>query len=176
MNAVDNRDESAVTLSAEARARIDREIAKYPPGQKRSAVMAALAVAQDAFGWLSTGAMDAVAKYLDMPPVAVYEVASFYTMYNIEPTGRFKLTICTNLPCALQGASAAAAHLKRKLGVDFNETTGDGLFTLKQGECFGACGDAPVVLVNNKRMECWMHADKLDALLDELASNAARAK
>ena len=176
MNTSVDRDESSITLSAEARARIDREIAKYPPGQKRSAVMAALAVAQDAFGWLSTGAMDAVAKYLDMPPVAVYEVASFYTMYNIEPTGRFKLTICTNLPCALQGASAAAAHLKRKLGVDFNETTGDGLFTLKQGECFGACGDAPVVLVNNKRMECWMHADKLDALLDELTTSAARAK
>jgi NADH-quinone oxidoreductase subunit E len=176
MNSPAARDESALTLSAEARAKIDREIAKYPPGQKRSAVMAALAVAQDAFGWLSTETMDAVARYLDMPPVAVYEIASFYTMYNIEPTGRFKLAICTNLPCALQGATAAAAHLKRKLGVDFNETTGDGLFTLKQGECFGACGDAPVVLVNNKRMECWMHADKLDALLDELATNAATAK
>jgi len=174
--AVNRDDESAVTLSAEARAKIDREIAKYPPGQKRSAVMAALAVAQDAFGWLSTEAMDAVAKYLDMPPVAVYEVASFYTMYNIEPTGRFKLTICTNLPCALQGATAAAAHLKRKLGVDFNETTGDGIFTLKQGECFGACGDAPVVLINNKRMQCWMHADKLDALLEELSKDAATAK
>ena len=176
MSSPAHRDEGGITLSAEARAKIDREIAKYPPGQKRSAVMAALAVAQDAFGWLSTETMDAVAKYLDMPPVAVYEVASFYTMYNIESTGRFKLTICTNLPCALQGATAAAAHLKRKLGVDFNETTGDGFFTLKQGECFGACGDAPVVLVNNKRMECWMHADKLDALLDELATNAATAK
>jgi len=176
MSSPAHREESAVTLSAETRAKIDREIAKYPPGQKRSAVMAALAVAQDAFGWLSTETMDAVAKYLDMPPVAVYEVASFYTMFNIEPTGRFKLTICTNLPCALQGATAAAAHLKQKLGVDFNETTGDGLFTLKQGECFGACGDAPVVLVNNKRMECWMHADKLDVLLDELTANAAAAK
>ncbi|TMH68092.1 MAG: NADH-quinone oxidoreductase subunit NuoE [Betaproteobacteria bacterium] len=176
MNTAVTRNESGVTLSADARAKIDREIAKYPPGQKRSAVMAALAVAQDAFGWLSTETMDAVAKYLDMPPVAVYEVASFYTMYNIEPTGRFKLTICTNLPCALQGATAAAAHLKRKLGIDFNETSADGLFTLKQGECFGACGDAPVVLVNNKRMECWMHADKLDALLDELATAAVTAK
>ena len=107
MNTAVTRNESGVTLSADARAKIDREIAKYPPGQKRSAVMAALAVAQDAFGWLSTETMDAVAKYLDMPPVAVYEVASFYTMYNIEPTGRFKLTICTNLPCALQGATAA---------------------------------------------------------------------
>jgi NADH-quinone oxidoreductase subunit E len=171
-----HRDESGITLSAEARGKIDREIAKYPPGQKRSAVMAALAIAQDAFGWLSTETMDAVAKYLDMPPVAVYEVASFYTMYDIEPIGRFKLTICTNLPCALQGATAAAAHLKHKLGIDFNETSADGLFTLKEGECFGACGDAPVVLINNKRMECWMHADKLDALLGELATRAATVK
>jgi NADH-quinone oxidoreductase subunit E len=120
--------------------------------------------------------MDAVARYLEMAPVAVYEVASFYAMFNIEPTGRFKLTICTNLPCALQGASAAATHLKRKLGIDFNQTSADGLFTLKQGECFGACGDAPVVLINNKRMECWMHADKLDALLDELTEKAATTK
>jgi len=176
MNPATNREERGVTLSVDARAKIDREIAKYPPGQKRSAVMAALAVAQDEFGWLSADTMDAVARYLDMPPVAVYEVASFYTMYNIEPTGRFKLTICTNLPCALQGAAAAASHLKRRLGIDFNETSADGLFTLKQGECFGACGDAPVVLVNNKRMECWMHADKLDQLLDELSRNASTTK
>jgi len=176
MSAVPDRDDKMITLTAEARAKIDREIAKYPPGQKRSAVMAALAVAQDEYGWLSTEAMDAVARYLEIPPVAVYEVASFYTMFNIEPTGRFKLTICTNLPCALQGATAAASHLKRKLGIDFNETSADGLFTLKQGECFGACGDAPVVLVNNKRMECWMHADKLDALLSELVDKAATTK
>ncbi len=176
MSAASDREEKTVTLSADARAKIDREIAKYPPGQKRSAVMAALAVAQDEYGWLTTEAMDAVARYLEMPPVAVYEVASFYTMFNIAPTGRFKLTICTNLPCALQGATAATSHLKRKLGIDFNETTADGLFTLKQGECFGACGDAPVVLVNNKRMECWMHADKLDGLLAELADKAATTK
>ena len=176
MSAVPERDEKSVTLSADMRARIDREAAKYPPGQKRSAVMAALAIVQDEYGWLSTEAMDAVARYLEIPPVAVYEVASFYTMYNIEPTGRFKLTICTNLPCALQGATAAAAHLRRKLGIDFNETSADGLFTLKQGECFGACGDAPVVLVNNKRMECWMHADKLDVLLNELIEKAATTK
>ena len=176
MNTAVNRNERGITLSAEARAKIDREIAKYPPGQKRSAVMAALAVAQDTFGWLSTETMDAVARYLEMPPVAVYEVASFYAMFNIEPTGRFKLTICTNLPCALRGATTAAAHLKHKLGIDFNETSTDNLFTLKEGECFGACGDAPVLLVNNKRMECEMHADKLDALLDELATSAATAK
>jgi len=155
-------------LSEDARRRIDREVAKYPVDQKQSAVMAALAIAQDEHGWLSTDVMDAVALHLGMPPVAVYEVATFYTMYNLAPTGRFKLTICTNLPCALQGATAAAAHLKTKLGVGFNETTADGRFTLKEGECMGACGDAPVVLVNNKRMCSWMRPDKLDELLGEL--------
>ena len=155
-------------LSDEARQRIDREVAKYPPGQKQSAVMSALAIAQDEHGWLSTETMDAVAGYLGMPPVAVYEVASFYTMYDLKPTGRFKLAICTNLPCALQGAGEAAEHQKRRLGVGFNATTADGEFTLREGECFGACGDAPVVLVNNKRMCVRMQPAALDALLDEL--------
>jgi NADH-quinone oxidoreductase subunit E len=162
------------TLSADARARIDREVAKYPADQRQSAVMAALAVAQDEHGWLSPATMDAVAGYLGMPPVAVYEVASFYTMYNTSPTGRYKLTICTNLPCALSGGEAAAVHLKETLGVDFNETTADGVFTLKEGECMGACGDAPVMLVNNKRMCSFMSNDRLDALVDELKSAAAK--
>ena len=161
-------------LSAQALARIDREIAKYPPEQKRSAVMAALAIAQDEHGWLSTETMDFVAHYLDMPPIAVYEVATFYEMYNTEPIGKFKLTICTNLPCALQSASEAAEHLKRKLGIGFGETTPDRMFTLKQGECFGACGDAPVVLVNNKRMCSWMRPAELDRLLAELAAEGAQ--
>jgi NADH-quinone oxidoreductase subunit E len=156
-------------LSPEALKKIDREIAKYPPEQKRSAVMAALAVAQDEKGWLATETMDFVAEYLGMPPIAVYEVATFYEMYNTEKTGRHKLTICTNLPCALQGANRAAEHLKQKLGIGFGETTADGRFTLKEGECFGACGDAPVLLVNNKRMESWMSNEKLDALLAELS-------
>ena len=165
----------AAILSEDARRRIDREVAKYPADQKQSAVMAALAIAQDEHGWLSTDVMDAVALHLGMPPVAVYEVATFYTMYNLKPTGRYKLTICTNLPCALSGATAAALHLKRTLGVDFNGTTPDGRFTLKEGECMGACGDAPVVLVNNKRMCSWMHAAKLDELLDELRADGAPA-
>ena len=163
-------------LSDDALRRIDREVAKYPADQKQSAVMSALAIAQDERGWLSAEVIDAVARYLGMPTIAVYEVASFYSMYNLKPTGRFKLTICTNLPCALQGATAAAQHLKQRLGIGFGETTGDGKFTLKEGECMGACGDAPVVLVNNKRMECWMHADKLDVLLNELIEKAATTK
>jgi len=159
-------------LSDDAIRRIDREIGKYPGDQKRSAVIAALAVAQDEHGWLSAEAIDAVAHHLGMPAVAVYEVASFYGMFELKPTGRYKLTICTNLPCALSGAAAAAAYLKEKLGIGFGETTGDGKFTLKEGECFGACGDAPVLLVNNKRMVSFMNPPQLDALLDELSAGA----
>src|SRR3954467_6697190 len=154
-------------LSAESLQRIDREVAKYPPEQKQSAVMAALIVAQDEKGWLAAETMDFVADYLNMPSVAVYEVATFYNMYNLAPTGKFKLTICTCLPCGLQGALAAADHLREKLGVNFNETTPDGKFTLKEGECMGACAMAPVVLVNNKRMCDYMSNDKLDALVGE---------
>ena len=158
-------------LSADALKKIDRETAKYPAEQRQSAVMAALAIAQDEHGWLSNPLMQEVADYLGMPAIAVYEVATFYTMYNVKPVGRFKLTVCTNLPCALSGGTHAAEHLKHKLGIGFNETTADGCFTLKEGECMGACGDAPVILVNNKRMASFMSDDKLDVLLDELKSS-----
>jgi len=159
-------------LSSDALRLIDREIAKYPPDQKQSAVMAALIIAQDEKGWLSSETLDEVAGYLGMPPVAVYEVATFYTMYNLKPTGKYKLTVCTNLPCGLQGSLAAADHLKTRLGVDFNETTPDGKFTLKEGECMGACAMAPVVLVNNKRMCDYLSNEKIDALLAELKAKA----
>ena len=155
-------------LNPDSLKKIDREIAKYPPERKDSAVMSALIIAQDEKGWLSSETMDFVAHYLGMPPVAVYEVATFYSMYNREPTGKFKLTICTCLPCGLQGALAAADHLREKLGIDFNETTPDGHFTLKEGECMGACAMAPVVLVNNKKMHDYMTKEKLDQLIDEL--------
>jgi len=156
-------------LSADALKKIDREIAKYPRERRQSAVMAALVIAQDEKGWLATETLDFVAQYLGIAPVAVYEVASFYTMYNREPLGTHKLTICTCLPCGLQGALAAADHLRKRLGIDFNETTPDGWFTLKEGECMGACAMAPVVLVNNKRMCDYMTNEKLDALVDELS-------
>jgi NADH-quinone oxidoreductase subunit E len=158
---------TAALLSPASLARIDREVAKYPPDQRQSAVMAALAIAQDEMGYLSNETMAYVAEYLGMPPVAVYEVATFYEMYDLEPLGKYKLCLCTNLPCALSGASEAAQHLKRKLGVDWGETTADGRFTLKEGECFGACGDAPVLIVNNKKMLIDMTAEKLDAFLRE---------
>ena len=155
-------------LSADALKRIDREIAKYPSEHKQSAVMGALIIAQDEKGWLSNETIDAVAGYLGMPPVAVYEVATFYSMYNLQPTGKYKLTLCTCLPCGLQGSLAAADHLRERLGIDFNETTADGRFTLKEGECMGACAMAPVVLVNNKKMHDYMTNEKLDQLIAEL--------
>jgi NADH-quinone oxidoreductase subunit E len=155
-------------FSAESQTRIDREIAKYPPDQRQSAVMAALAIVQDEKGWLASDTIDEVAGYLGMAPIAVYEVATFYAMYNLKPTGKHKITLCTNLPCALSGATVAAKHLKHKLGVEFNETTADGALTLKEGECMGACGDAPVLLVDNKRMCGWMTPEKLDQLIAEL--------
>jgi NADH-quinone oxidoreductase subunit E len=155
-------------LTTDSLQKIDREVAKYPPNQKQSAVMSALIIAQDEKGWLSNETMDYVAKYLGMPPVQVYEVATFYTMYNLKPIGRHKLTLCTCLPCGLQGALAAADHLRAKLGIDFNQTTRDGRFTLKEGECMGACAMAPVVLVNNKKMHDYMSNEKLDQLLESL--------
>jgi NADH-quinone oxidoreductase subunit E len=142
-------------LSAEALKEIDRAVAKYPADQKQSAVMAALAV------------------YLDMPPVWVEEVATFYNMYDTKPVGRFKLSVCTNLPCALSGGERAADYLKKKLGIGFNETTADGNFTLKEGECMGACGDAPVMIVNNTNMCSFMSNEKLDALIADLQAKAA---
>ena len=154
-------------LSQESQKQIDREIAKYPAEQKQSAVMAALAIAQMEQGWLSNETLEAVAGYLGMAPVAVYEVASFYNMYDLAPVGKYKITVCTNLPCALSGGVHAADYLKQKLGVGFNETTADGKFTLKEGECMGACGDAPVMLVNNVRMCSFMQPEQIDALLGE---------
>ena len=155
-------------LSAESLKKIDLAIAKYPPDQKQSAVMAALTVAQDEKGHLSTEVMNFVASHLGMPPIAVYEVASFYAMYDLKKPGKYKLCICTNLPCALSGAEHAAEHLKKRLGIDWNETTADGRFTLKEGECFGACGDAPVMLVNNKTMLSFMSPEKIDGWIREL--------
>jgi NADH-quinone oxidoreductase subunit E len=161
-------------LSPDSLAKIDKAVAKYPLDRKDSAVMAALTIAQDEKGWLSTETMDFVAQYLGMPPVAVYEVATFYTMYNMKPVGKYKLTICTNLPCALQGATHAAEHLKKALGIGFNETTADGCFTLKEGECMGACGDAPVLLQNNKLMLCAMSPEKIDQLISSLKTEGAK--
>jgi NADH-quinone oxidoreductase subunit E len=155
-------------LSEQAYKKIDRELAKFPTDRKMSAVMGALAIAQDEKGWLPPEVMQEIADYLDMPAIAVQEVATFYNMYNTHPVGKFKISVCTNLPCALSGGEKAAHYLKEKLGVDYKDTTADGQFTLLEGECMGACGDAPVMLVNNKRMCSFMSSEKIDALLEEL--------
>ncbi|MDR0672424.1 MAG: NADH-quinone oxidoreductase subunit NuoE [Zoogloeaceae bacterium] len=153
-------------LSGETLQKFDREIAKYPEGQRRSAVMACLALAQEEIGWLPRKAVEAVAAYLGIPPIAAWEVATFYNMYDLEPVGRHKLTVCTGLPCALSGGVHAAKYLQEKLGIGLGETTPDGKFTLLEGECMGACGDAPVLLMNNRRMCSFMTPEKIDQSLE----------
>lgn len=155
-------------LSEQTYKRIDREVAKFPSDQKQSAVMAALQIAQDETTWLPPEVMQDIADYLGMPAIAVQEVATFYNMYNTKPVGKFKISVCTNLPCQLSGGEKAAHYLKQKLGIDYRQTTDDGQFTLVEGECMGACGDAPVMLVNNKRMCSFMSDEKIDTLVEEL--------
>lgn len=157
-------------LSQESLQQIDQEVAKYPPGQKQSALMSALRIAQVEKGWLPNEVIEFVATYLEVPAIAAFEVASFYNMYDLAPVGKHKITVCTNLPCALSGGVHAADYLKEKLGIGFNETTADGKFTLKEGECMGACGDAPVMLVNNHHMCSWMTKEKIDQMLADLDS------
>lgn len=156
-------------LSTESLLLIDREIAKYPPDQKQSAVMGALRIAQTEKGWLPPELIDFIADYLSMPSMAVYEVASFYNMYDLKLIGTHKIAVCTNLPCALSGGIDAAEYLQQKLGIGFNQTTPDGRFTLKEAECMGACGDAPVMLHNNHKMCCRMTYAQIDALIEELS-------
>ncbi|TAL76821.1 MAG: NADH-quinone oxidoreductase subunit NuoE [Burkholderiaceae bacterium] len=155
-------------LSEQAYRKIDKELTKFPANRRRSATLAALTIAQDEKGWVSTEVIEEVANYLRLAPIAVQEVASFYNMLNTKPVGRYKITVCSNLPCALQGSVVTIDHLKRKLGVDLSETTEDGMFTLQEGECMGACGDAPVMLVNDKHMCVRMVPEEADVLLDAL--------
>src|SRR5512133_72625 len=157
-------------LSAATRALFDREIAKYPADQKQSAVMACLTILQRERGYLSLESEEQVAAYLGMPPIAVHEVTTFYNMYNRAPVGRYKLNVCTNLPCQLRDGSRALHHLEQRLGIKMGETTPDGLFTLQQSECLGACADSPVLLVNDETMVSFMSNDKLDQLIEGLRS------
>ena len=150
------------------RARFDKEVAKYPAEQKQSAVMACLAIVQQEQGFVSGESEKLVAEYLGMPPIAVHEVTTFYNMYNQRELGRFKLNVCTNLPCQLRDGETALQHLCHKFGVEPYGTSADGRFTIQPSECLGACADAPVVLVNNKKMHDYMTNEKLDALLKEL--------
>jgi len=158
----------AAVLSAQTRARSHREVAKYPAEQKQSAVMACLTIVQHEQGHVSPAWEQVVADYLGMPAIAVHEVTTFYNMYNQRPVGRYKLNVCTNLPCQLRGGQHALHHLEQRLGVAMGETTADGVFTLQQSECLGACADAPVMLVNDRTMCSFMSDDKLDQLVDGL--------
>jgi NADH-quinone oxidoreductase subunit E len=160
-------------LSESTRTRFAKEVAKYPADQKQSAVMACLAIVQQEQGHLTTEAEDAVAAYLGMPPIAVHEVSTFYNMYNQQPVGRFKLNVCTNLPCQLRDGDKALAHVCKKLGVQPYGTTADGVFTVQPSECLGACADAPVMLVNDRQMLSFMSHDKLDELIEVLKKAGA---
>jgi len=162
-------------LSEQAYQKIDRELTKFPGDQKQSAIMASLAIAQDEQGWLSTEIIEDVANYLGVPPIAVQEVATFYNMFDVSKVGKHKISVCTNLPCALRDGEKAGDYLKRKLGIDYRGTTADGLFTLVEGECMGACGDSPVLIVNNKHMCVRMSEEKLDALVDSLKAQGESA-
>lgn len=162
-------------LSDAAYTKIAREVAKFPIDQKQSAVMAALAIAQNEQGWMSPAVIEDVARVLEMPPIAVQEVATFYTMYNKKPMGDFKLTVCTNLPCQLRDGTKAADYIKAKLGIEFNGTSSDGAITLTEGECMGACGDSPVMIVNNEQMCSFMSFAKIDDLINDL-QNKSKAK
>jgi NADH-quinone oxidoreductase subunit E len=155
-------------ISDSTRARFDREVAKYPPEQKQSAVMACLAIVQHEQGFVSKESEQDIARYLGMPAIAVHEVTTFYNMYNQHPVGKYKLAVCTNLPCQLRDGQKALQHLEQRLGIAMGETTPDGLFTLQQSECLGACADSPVMLVNDRTMCSFMSADKLDQLVEGL--------
>jgi len=158
----------AEQITEAMRQRFDREVAKYPADQKQSAVMACLAIVQREAGFVSRESEKDIAEYLGMPPIAVHEVTTFYNMYNQRPVGKYKLNVCTNLPCQLRDGAAALHHLEHRLGIKMGETTADGLFTLQQSECLGACADSPVLLVNDRTMCSFMSADKLDQMVDGL--------
>ena len=160
-------------ISEQTQALFDREVAKYPSNQKQSAVMACLQIVQQEKGFVSAESEKAVAEYLGMAPIAVHEVTSFYNMYNQRPVGKYKLNVCTNLPCQLRDGAKALHHLEQKLGIVMGETTADGLFTLQQSECLGACADSPVMLVNDIHMCSFMSNEKLDQLVDGLKSTEA---
>ena len=165
---------NAPFISEKSRILFDREVAKYPADQKQSAVMACLTIIQSEHGFVSAESEKLVADYLGMAPIAVHEVTTFYNMYNQKPVGKYKLNVCTNLPCQLRDGAKALKHLENKLGISMGETSADGLFTLQQSECLGACADSPVMLVNDLTMCSFMSNDKLDQLIAGLQSAEAK--
>ncbi|MGE8547589.1 NADH-quinone oxidoreductase subunit NuoE [Alcaligenes sp. WGS1538] len=162
-------------LSEKAYQQIDRELGKFPADQRRSAIMASLAIAQQEKGWVSPEIIADVARYIGVEPIAVQEVATFYNMFHTKPVGRVTISVCTNLPCALRDGVKAGEYLKEKLGIDYGETTADGQFSLIMGECMGSCGDSPVMLLNNQHMCVRMEAERIDAMLEELKKHGESA-
>jgi len=162
-------------ISDSMKIKFDREVEKYPADQRQSAVMACLSIVQDELGHVSPESERAVAQHLGMAPMAVHEVSTFYNMYNRRPVGRYKLNVCTNLPCQLRDGAKALKHLEDKLGISNGQTTADGLFTLQQSECLGACADSPVMLVNDRTMCSFMNNDRIDQLIDGLKSVESKA-
>ncbi|MEQ1597932.1 MAG: NADH-quinone oxidoreductase subunit NuoE [Methylotenera sp.] len=161
-------------LSAEAIKKIDYELTKYPADQRQAAVMSALRIVQTERGWLSKECISEVATYLRMPEIAAMEVATFYNMYDLEPVGKYKITVCTNISCMLRDSDAIVNHLQTKLGVGFNEVTADGKFCLKEGECMGACSGAPLMTVNNHTMHEFLTPEKVDGILQDLDKKALK--
>ena len=155
-------------LSKESIAKIDYELTKYPADKRQAAVMSALRIVQTERGWLSKESMTEVAEYLRIPEIAAMEVATFYNMYDLEPVGKYKISICTNISCMLRDSDSIVNHLQTKLGVGFNEVTPDGKFCLKEAECMGACGGAPLITVNNHTMHEFLTISKVDTILDGL--------
>ncbi|GHC39876.1 NADH-quinone oxidoreductase subunit E [Alcaligenes pakistanensis] len=162
-------------LSEKAYQQIDKELNKFPADQRRSAIMASLAIAQQEKGWVSPEIIEDVAQYIGVEPIAVQEVATFYNMFHTKPVGRFTISVCTNLPCALRDGVKAGEYLKEKLGIEYGETTADGQFSLIMGECMGSCGDSPVMLLNNQHMCVRMEAERIDAMLEELKTHGESA-
>lgn len=158
----------AESLSPESLAKIDKELAKYPADRRQSAVMSALRIAQAEKGWLSKGTIAEVADYLGIPAIRALEVATFYNMYDLEPVGKYKVTVCTNISCMLRDSAGIVEHLEHKLGVHCGETTADGKFTLKEGECMGSCGGAPLLHINNTEMHEYLTPEKVDEILKGL--------
>ena len=162
-------------FSDQTMARFRHELDKYPADQKQSAVIACLSILQQEHGFVTPAHEKALAQVLEMPVMAVHEVFTFYNMFNQQPVGRFKINVCTNLPCQLRGGQKALEHLCKKLDVEVGQTTQDGMFTLQPGECMGACADAPVLLVNDRNMCSFMSHDKLDQLIDGLQQAEAHS-
>ena len=175
MNQAHSQTMEAVELSDATLQRFAREVAKYPAEQKQSAVIACLSILQEENGQVSPAHEQALAHYLEMPVMGVHEVFTFYNMFNVKPVGRFKINVCTNLPCQLRAGHQTLQYVCKKLGVDVGGTTADGLFTVQPGECMGACADAPVLLVNDRHMCSFMSTDKIDQMIDELRASKGPA-